>query len=531
VNRTASRRRPPAASRPARLSADDRTRDLDALSHGPPLDLLVVGGGITGAGIALDAALRGLSVALIERHDLAYGTSRWSSKLVHGGLRYLASGQLGIAYESARERDVLMRRVAPHLVRPLPFVTPIAGALTLPKAGFVEAGLVVAEGLRRAAGTSSRVLPRHRHLSARAARAWQPRIGPTPGAFLNWDGQLCDDARLVIAVARTAAAHGARVLTRVEALAADADGAQVRDTLTGGCLRVAARDVVVATGVSAGDLAPSVRLRPSRGTHLLLRAEALGHPRAGLNVLVPGSATRWVFMLPQAASPRQNGTVLVGLTDEPIDGPPPEVPRPGPDDEAHLLEVLNSVLDRAVQPGDVVGRFAGLRPLIDTGRASTADLSRRHLCLRDPATGVLAMVGGKLTTYRAMAEQAVDAVLLRRRQRVDCRTRTLPLVGAAPKATLQRLAAPAALVARYGTEAVDVLDLAAGRPGLAEPVFPGCSVLRAELAWGIQREGALSAEDLIERRTRLSLIDGFAEAALPVAETMLAEERTGSVAG
>ena len=225
----------------ASLNAERRAAELEALAAGEPVDLVVVGGGITGAGVALDAASRGLTVALLERRDLAQGTSRWSSKLVHGGLRYLEHRERGLAWESARERALLMGTIAPHLVRPLPFVTPLDGGMPAAKAAKTQIGLRIGDGLRIGARTSRRVLPPARRISALEARRLAPALaeGGLRGALLSWDGQLEDDARLVVAVARTAAAHGARILTYAGVTSVRDDGVEALDALTGAAFSVA----------------------------------------------------------------------------------------------------------------------------------------------------------------------------------------------------------------------------------------------------------------------------------------------------
>jgi glycerol-3-phosphate dehydrogenase len=499
------------------LNAGRRARELALSLDGEQVDVLVVGGGITGTGVALDAASRGSSVVLVERADLAFGTSRWSTKLVHGGVRYLAKLQFGVAYESARERHVLMTQTAPHLVRPLEFVMPVTSAMSRLEESVMRAGATVAEGLRVAAGTSARLLPRAGRIGPDALRALVPTIGDARAGLTHWDGQLEDDARLVVAVARTAAGFGARILTYCRAVSVDGDGAVVRDELAGGTGRIRARQVVVAAGVWSDQLTGSVRLRPSRGAHLLLRPGALGDLRAGLIVLVPGTRNRWVFALPQP-----DGGALAGITDDPVDGPPTDQPEVTPADERYLLDTLNSALSRPVEAADVAGRFAGLRPLLATGDGATADLSRRHALLTDRETGVLALVGGKLTTYRRMAEDAVDALVRRLGRGGRCRTARLPLVGAMPREQLAGLPAPARLVRRYGAEAPLLVALADGRPELLEPVTDGTGVLGVELLFGVLHEGALTPADLLDRRTRLGLVPALRTAAQPFAEELLA---------
>jgi glycerol-3-phosphate dehydrogenase len=499
-------------SRPdgSRLTAARRARDLEVLAE-HPVDVLVVGGGISGCGVALDAASRGLRVALVEKDDLAHGTSRWSSKLVHGGLRYLATGDVGLALESARERGVLLTRTAPHLVRPLPMVVPLTSDLGPREGLLLGAAQWAGNVLRRSAGTRYGVLPRPRRLGTAETVRLLPAVRREGlrGGLLGWDGQLEDDARLVVAVARTAASFGARVVTRARAVSLDGEGALVQDARSGQQLRVRAGAVVNATGAWADTLSPATSLRPSKGVHVVLPAAVLGFPGAAMTVPVPGQRNRYVL-----AVPHPDGIVHVGLTDDPVDGPLPDVPAVEPHEEAFLLEVLSRSLERPLSRADVVGRFAGVRPLLAGAVGRTADLSRRHAVVRGD-DGVWTLVGGKLTTYRKMAQDTVDRLAPDR----PCRTRDLPLVGA-----VGRVAAdvPTRLVRRYGAEAGAVAALAEGDPRLLEPVAPGVPVLGVELTWGVAAEGALTAQDLLERRTRLSLVDAWAEAARPAAEAAFA---------
>jgi glycerol-3-phosphate dehydrogenase len=508
---------PPAAPA-ASLNGARRGRELAEVSGGAAVDVLVVGLGATGAGVALDAASRGLSVAAIDAHDLAFGTSRWSSKLIHGGLRYLAAGQLGIAYESAVERGVLMERTAPHLVRALPFVLPLTPQVSGSAVALARAGIEAGDMLRRSARTHRAALPRPRRLTAVETLRLAPALRSygLRGGLLSWDGQLVDDARLVTAIARTAAAYGARVLTRCRALALDDGGAQVRDELTGTEFFLRARAVVNATGVWAGGLADGVHLRPSRGTHLVLRAGSLGGLSTGLHLPVPGASGHFALVLPQ-----EDGRIYVGLTDEPADGPIPDVPEPSEAEIGFLLDLVDSALDVPVRRTDVAGAYAGLRPLLDGAEGSTADLSRRHAVLTAP-NGVVTIVGGKLTTYRRMAQDAVDAAVEGRGLTAGpCRTARLPLIGAGRAQDLARLVAPPHLVRRYGAEARDVMALATEDPSLLEPVAPGSATLGAELDWAVRHEGALDEGDLLDRRTRVGLIADDREAALPAARRAL----------
>jgi glycerol-3-phosphate dehydrogenase len=509
------------------LNAARRARELTVTAARGWADLLVVGGGVTGAGVALDAAARGLSVVLAERGDLASGTSRWSSKLVHGGLRYLARGEVGIAYESAAERGLIMERIAPHLTRPLPMIYPWLPDTSLGSKALTRVGLVAADQLRRAARTSRQTLPGPRHLTRAEALTVVPCLRrDLTGGMVTWDGQLTDDARLVVAIARTAAAHGAVILTRCEASGLARDGALLTDTLTGNSFRLRAGAVVNAAGVWAGQLAGGVPLRPSRGTHLVLADAAFGGLRAGVLAPVPGERARFVFALPVPGEPR----VYVGLTDEPADGPLPDVPEPTPGEVAFLLDSVSGMLDVPLSRSDVLGAFAGLRPLLagsagdgagPAAAGTTADLSRKHAVLTSPH-GVITVVGGKLTTYRRMAQDAVDAALAGRPARA-CTTRGLPLVGAADRRALSRVRAPARLVARYGTEAPAVLALAVADPRLAEQVACDTPVTGAEFAFAVRHEGALDAGDLLDRRTRIGLVQADRQDALAAAERAIAQ--------
>lgn len=514
------------ASRATALNADRRATELDTLAAGEVVDILVVGGGVTGTGVAVDAASRGLSVALVEARDLAFGTSRWSSKLVHGGLRYLAKGDVGLAHESAVERGILMTRTAPHLSRPLPQLMPLHQDVSGRTAALVLTGLGAGDVLRRVARTPSQLLPRPRRVSRPEALALVPglRSAGLRGGLLAFDGQLVDDARLVVTLARTAAGFGAKVLTRTAVTTVTGSGAQVRDELTGRLIDVRARGVINATGVWAGQLVDSVRLRPSRGSHLVLAAESTGVTATAVTIPVPGKFGSFAFLLPQPG-----GRVYLGLTDEPVDGPVPDLPTVPESDVDFLLTVASSVLERRLGRSDVIGSYAGLRPLLDvpgaTGR--TGDLSRHH-AVRTAADGVVTVVGGKLTTYRKMAQDAVDAALAATGLPAGpSRTRNLPLLGAAPRAELSTIDAPARLVARYGTEAPLVDALAQLDPELARPVAPGVDVTAAEVVWAVRHEGALDAEDVLHRRTRIGLVPADLAAARDTVADLVARTLAG----
>jgi len=531
------------------LNGARRRKELAEATDGRVVDLLVVGLGATGAGVALDAASRGLDVVSVDAHDLAFGTSRWSSKLVHGGLRYLASGQFRVAHECAVERGILMSRTAPHLTQSLPMVLPLLPATSTADSARMTAVLMAGNALRASSGTPRDLVPRARRLSAAETTAMVPgvRRRDLRGGLLSWEGQLEDDARLVVALARTAAAYGARVLTRLRVTDLHGDGALVRDGLTGAVLSIRARAVVNCAGVWAGGLVPGVRLRPSRGTHLVLRGGSLDGMTSAVVVPVPGRRDQGVFALPQPG-----GMVYVGVTDEAFDGPLPDVPVPAEGEIDFLVAVMGKVLDSPLRRDDVVGAFAGLRPLLASA-GSTGDLSRRHALLSAPS-GVVTVLGGKLTTYRKMAEDAVDAAVRQRGLTAGpCRTRNLAVVGAGgphgpvidgpPPLPFQRL------VRRYGTEASRVVASActllhaAGSPGsrspdpmdpsavaaVLAPVGDCVDVTLAELLWGVSHEGALDTDDLLERRTRLALVDADRVAAEPAARRALAMCAAGSL--
>lgn len=461
------------------LNVARRRRELVVAAE-ETTDVLVIGGGITGAGTALDAASRGLSVTLIEAEDLAFGTSRWSSKLVHGGLRYLATGDIATAKESAYERHLLMTVIAPHLIHALPQLLPFSPSVTLTQRVAGTVGMGLGDLLRMRARTPRSALPSPRLVSARTALRLAPPLNPhgLRGAMLSFDGQLVDDARLVTTVARTAASFGARVLTRVRALSLRADAVTAEDTLTGERIELRARAVINATGVWAGSLDESLTVRPSRGTHIVLDAADLGSPTAALTVPHEGSISRYVFALPQA-----HGRVIVGLTDEDAPGPVPLVPEPTEAEITFLLDSVNRVLATPLRREQVRGSFAGLRPLVDTRDATgtTADISRKHLV--SESEGVISVLGGKLTTYRRMAEDAVDrATAVRRLPASNSQTSALRLVD------------------HRGSSA------ASARADAADPIADGIDLPRSAVEYAVRSEGALTVDDVLDRRTRIGLV-------------------------
>ncbi|NMW88483.1 glycerol-3-phosphate dehydrogenase/oxidase [Mobiluncus curtisii] len=492
----------------AALNASRRRNDLDeVMNANEPVDLVIIGGGITGVGTALDAVTRGLNTVLIEKHDLGFGTSRWSSKLAHGGLRYLAKMDLQIAHNSAVERGILMTRTAPHLIHSLPQVTALGADTNLFQKSAMRLGFIAGDLLRISAGTSSRVLPHSHYASPKQTLALCPAVSRDRlrGAWVNYDGQMVDDARIVSAIARTAAGYGAKILTRVEALRMSAHEVQVRDTVRGQTGVIPARAVINATGVWAAGLDTDIHIRPSRGTHLIFSAERLGNPRGSLTVPLPGSISRYLFILP---APHHR--VYLGLTDEDNPGPIPDVPETPDADIDFLLRNINLVLEQPLSRDDVIGTFTGLRPLIDSGEGgATADVSRKHALIRS-CEGAFSVVGGKYTEYRLMAEQCLDRVLAASGVRAGaCRTRDLPIIGAHRHPDFRGVSRdalvglPKPLVRRFGREAPLVAQAEVARP---LEYLDGTDVTRAEVAFALTHEGAMNVADILQRRTRLGLV-------------------------
>ncbi len=473
-------------------------------------DLVVIGGGIVGSGVLLDAVSRGLKAALIEQDDLAVGTSSRSSRLIHGGLRYLEDFRFGLVREALAERSRLMR-LAPHLVRLERFLFPVYGYPLVSRA-FMGAGLTLYDllGAARDAG-------RAHHLGADAVAELVPPIrrAGLRGGVTYSDG-VEDDARYSIAVARTAVEAGATAVTRarVTELLTAADGkitgVRVHDRLGEADLEVRARSVIDATGVWLGHPGTrlggsTMKLVPSRGTHLLFERERLPL-KIGMTLKIPG---RVLFLIPYP------GAWVVGTTDEADEGAP-DRPVPTSAEVDQIIENVNHVLEVDLQPGDAVGAFAGLRPLVGAPGGDTARVSREHTIHRE-ASGLVRVSGGKYTTYRLMARDAVDMALeARGPARPESRTAEFELVGAAPRVDLDALVAELAhvdgldrdraraLVDRHGTQARDVVRLGE-ESGLLRPLADDTLELEAEVAWAMAQEMALSLDDVLSRRMRLSM--------------------------
>ncbi|MDN6707162.1 glycerol-3-phosphate dehydrogenase/oxidase [Corynebacterium glyciniphilum] len=526
----------------ARLNATRRAHELDGLRTGSDssdqnahVDLVVIGAGVTGAGVALDAATRGLDVLIVDAHDIAFGTSRWSSKLAHGGLRYLATGNVGIARRSALERGILMGTTAPHLTHAVTQVVPVQDRYTPGQKTAPRVGFIAGDALRIAARTPSSTLPPSRTVSRQRVAELCPAVDTSDLRFgyVNHDGQLVDDARLVTALVRTAAGYGARVLTHCRAVEAHGNRVVLQDGLdaTSSPVTVTAGAVVNATGVWAGHLDPQVTVRPSRGTHLVIDAAAVGNPTGALTVPVPGHSSRFCFILPE-----QLGRCYIGITDEDLGTDTiPDVPEVPDSDVQWILDVVNQALAVDLTTDDVLGAFAGLRPLVqfnDSAEGSTADLSREHVILTGEGenANLITVTGGKLTEYRLMAEQTVDLVAEKLRDTGStpgpCLTTSLPLAGAPGAPGVEDVrpsdlaGLPTSMIDRFGHEAPAVLRTCpVDRP--LEPVAPGIDTVRAEFAWHVTHEAALTVEDLIDRRSRIGLVDADREACLAAAQEIL----------
>jgi glycerol-3-phosphate dehydrogenase len=492
-------------------------------------DLVVIGGGIVGSGVLLDAASRGLRAALVEQDDLAVGTSSRSSRLIHGGLRYLEDLRFHLVREALAERSRLLE-LAPHLVHLERFLFPVYGWPAVHRL-YYGAGLTMYDllGAARDGG-------RARHLSAGAVRELIPPIrrARLRGGITYTDG-VEDDARFSLAVARTAIGLGATAVTRARATAilggpaGRLAGLRVHDAMDGADIEVRSERVIDATGVWLGHPAArlggsTMKLVPSRGTHLLFERSRLPL-EIGMTLRIPG---RVLFIIPFP------GAWVVGTTDEPDSGPP-DRPAPTRHEVAHILENVNRVLDLDLRAEDAIGAFAGLRPLVGVPGGDTARVSREHTIHRE-ASGLVRVSGGKYTTYRLMARDAVDVALEDGAGAAPAsRTAGQPLVGAATRADLDAAARevtsagmePAlsmALVARHGTEVRDVVRL--GRElGLLAPLAEDVPFLEAEVAWAVRAELALGLDDVLSRRMRLSMArrDRAASLAPRVAAIMGAE--------
>jgi glycerol-3-phosphate dehydrogenase len=507
---------------PSALSPDARSRAVAALAGAGPdteLDVLVVGGGVVGAGVALDAVTRGLSTGLLEQRDLASGTSSRSSKLIHGGLRYLEMLDFGLVREALLERGLLLTRLAPHLVRPVPFLYPLTHRGW--ERPYVGAGLALYDGMAML-GAGETGLPRHRHLSRRQVARIAPDFAPETnhGAIRYYDAQV-DDARLVVTVARTAASHGAQIATRVKVTGFLREGERVVgvrafDLEEARAFEVRARVVVNAAGVWTDEIQEMVggrgalHVQASKGIHLVVPRDRI-RSEAGFIVRTETSV---LFVIPWGRH------WIIGTTDTAwdLDKAHPAASRADID---YVLAHVNAILREPLDHDDVEGVYAGLRPLLSGESEPTSRISREHTVVT-PVPGLVMIAGGKLTTYRVMARDAVDAAAHSLDTTADVPVRPsitdrVPLLGADGYETRTNQRVQLArrsglhvaridhLLGRFGDQIDDLLALIAERPLLAEALDGTEDYLAAEVVYAVTHEGARHLDDVLTRRTRISI--------------------------
>ncbi len=503
---------------PVALSPEDRAAALDAMeSQG--VDILVVGGGVVGTGSALDAATRGLSVGLVESRDFASGTSSRSSKLIHGGLRYLEMLDFGLVSEALQERGLLIQRIAPHLVRPVPFVYPLHGRFW--ERFYAGAGVALYDSLGLLSGRS-RGVPHHRHLTRAGARRIVPSLRKDAliGALQYYDAQV-DDARHTMFLARTAASYGAHVASRSRVVdfireGQRVSGALVEDLETGRKLRIEARQVVNATGVWTDDTQSlagergQFHVRASKGIHLVVPRDRI-RSESGLILRTEKSV---LFVIPWGRH------WIIGTTDTDWELDKAH-PAASSSDIDYLLDHVNAVLETPLTRADVEGVYAGLRPLLEGESEATSKLSREH-AVAHAVPGLVVVAGGKYTTYRVMAKDAIDEAVHGVEQVLDRRippscTENVPLLGAEGYDALwnqRHLLAERSglhevriehLLNRYGSLINELLDLVADDPSLGEPLAGSEDYLRVEIVYAASHEGARHLDDVLTRRTRISI--------------------------
>jgi glycerol-3-phosphate dehydrogenase len=511
---------------PARLDPEARAHDLERLGR-EHFDVVVIGGGVVGAGTALDAVSRGLSVALVEQRDWASGTSSRSSKLIHGGLRYLEHLDFRLVREALREQTLMLDRLCPHLVRPVPFLFPLTHHLW--QRLYIGAGTLLYDLL-----AGFRALPRHRHLTRRGVLARFPglRGDCLTGGIQYWDAQV-DDARHTLALVRTARRHGAATLSSVRAEGFLMSGARVagvraRCLETGRELEIRGRQVVNATGVWTDAVQAHagrgrIHVRASKGIHLVVPRDRI-HGDSGLILRTEKSV---LFVIPW------ENHWIIGTTDTEwnLDLAHPAASR---SDIDYLLDRVNAVLAQPLRHEDIEGVYAGLRPLLQGESAATSRLSREH-AVSQSVSGLITVAGGKYTTYRVMAKDVVDVVARGLDRKVpECCTREIALIGAdgyrACWNRRERLAAESGLhvavierlLSRHGSRIHELLALVRDRPELGDPIDGAPTVLGAEIVYATAHEGALHLDDVLARRTRISIetFDRGIVAARPVARLM-----------
>jgi len=505
----------------AALTVQARTAALETLrastTSGHELDILVIGGGVTGAGIALDAVTRGLKVGIVEAQDWSSGTSSRSSKLVHGGLRYLQMLDFHLIREALTERDLLLTRLAPHLVRPVSFLYPLEHRVW--ERAYVGAGIALYDTLASINGRR-RALPLHSHVTRRGLEKLFPDLRHVAaiGAVRYWDASV-DDARLVSTLIRTATTYGAAAAARTQVVAMSTTeggtvtGASVQDLESGDRFDVRARQVITATGVwteeteALANTDGGLKVLASKGIHIVVPRECI----AGETGLILQTEKSVLFIIPWSRY------WVIGTTDTPWKL---ELVHPvaTSGDIDYVIEHANTVLARPLARKDIIGTWAGLRPLLQPGTkegTSSAKVSREHT-VASPTPGLTVIAGGKLTTYRVMAKDAVDFALGGRAHTVGSITATIPLAGAEGLQVLQRQASTIArrygwsrammdhLLHRYGSLLTELVETVDADPELGRPVAGAPAYLRAEIAYAVTHEGALHLDDVLMHRTRLN---------------------------
>jgi len=495
----------------SQLGPEQREAAISQLSS-ESFDVLVIGGGVTGAGAALDAASRGLKVALIESQDLASGTSSRSSKLIHGGLRYLEQYDFKLVREALHERELMVSTLSPHLVKPVGFLFPLTEKFK--ERTYVGAGLALYDALRG----FQRALPWHKHIGQKQIHEIAPSLRPDliTGAIKYFDAQV-DDARHTMTIARTAARHGAIIATRVSAESLIREGKRVvgvkaKDLVSGKTINITATATVMCAGIWSDELHAKFDLKPgygvtmSKGVHIVLPGSAI-KSNAGIILKTPISV---LFLIPWGDK------WIVGTTDTPYTGDRAE-PFATRDDVQYILDQANRVLSPKLKAQEIIGVYAGLRPLVANNiNSATTKLSREHTVDR-PAAGFVSIAGGKYTTYRVMAKDAIDrAVIELRAIKPDSVTEKLPLVGAdgyfALEQQIERLSETSGLDAetirhllnRYGSMISELIELIDENPRLAAKVDPDLLYIKAEIQYAASHEGAQTVDDVISRRTRIA---------------------------
>ncbi len=511
---------------PAQLGPQFRAHSIERMGS-EDFDVVIIGGGVTGVGAAVDAATRGLSVALLEQRDLASGTSSRSSKLIHGGLRYLEQLDFGLVHEAKREQALMLNRLCPHLVRPVSFMLPLEHRIW--QRIYLGAGVLLYDLMGR-----PRALPRHRHLTRRGALRLFPalRSDGLRGAIQYWDARV-DDARHTLALARTAATHGAALATSARAIGfvqtgSRVTGVRVRCLESGREFDVRGQQVINATGVWTDEVQNMagrgrIHVRASKGIHLVVPRDRI-HADSGL---ILRTASSVLFVIPW----KQHWIIGTTDTDWNLDLAHPAASERDID---YLLDTLNASLSKPIARSDIEGIYAGLRPLLQGESDATSRLSREH-AVSQSVSGLITVAGGKYTTYRVMARDAVDLAARGMSQRVapSC-TERMPLVGApgyqsfwnrrfslASESGLH-VARVEHLLGRYGTRIEELFALMEQHPELGEPLAGAESYLAVEAYYAASHEGALHLDDVLTRRTRISIetFDRGVAAARSVAQLM-----------